>query len=143
MIGLQIRRFRTPMDVAVGIVEVISFVFPVVSIPVWAFASARATRRLGRAAIRYYNQPPIADDAPATLILPPPPTPRHRRRFIATLVPLAVALGVLAAILPFGRYTHNLRWAGLALAELALLLTFARLIRITSPSTRSTPPPTN
>jgi hypothetical protein len=138
MIGLQVRRLKTPIDVAIVIVEVASFLVPVVSIPVWAAANARATRRLGRAAISFYSQPSTTDSSTATLVLPSPPTRRQRRQFVATLVPLAAALGVLAAILPFGRYTHNLRWAGLVLAELALILTFARLVRITRPANTDT-----
>ncbi len=134
MIGLQVRLLKTPMDVAIVIVEVVSFLIPVISIPVWAAANARATRRLGRAAISFYSQPPTTGRSAATLVLPSPPTRRQRRQFIATLVPLAAALGVLAAVLPFGRYTHNLRWAGLVLAELALILTFSRLVRITRPA---------
>jgi hypothetical protein len=65
----------------------------------------------------------------ARLVLPAPPRRRRRRLFISTAIPLAAAFAVLAAFLPFGRYGHHLRWVGLALAELALVLIFARLIR--------------
>jgi hypothetical protein len=134
MIGLQARRIKTPMDAVILIVEVGAFVFPVISIPVWMYANARATRRLGEAAIGYYRTAPTIDAGAAGLVLPAPPTRRRRRLFIATAVPLAAAFGVLAAFLPFGRYGHHLRWVGLALAELALVLIFARLIRITKPN---------
>jgi hypothetical protein len=91
MIGLQIRRIKTPMDAIILIVEVAAFVFPVISIPVWMFANARATRRLGHAAIRYYRQTPTTEANSVGLVLPPPPTRRRRRQFIATAVPLAAA----------------------------------------------------
>ena len=56
MIGLHVRKVRaaSPIDVVVAAVEVASFVVPVVSIPIWTFASARAMRRLGRAAVAFY-----------------------------------------------------------------------------------------
>jgi hypothetical protein len=135
---LQARRIKTPMDAIILIIEVAAFVFPVISIPVWMYANARATRRLGQAAIRYYRQPQTTEASPVDLVLPAPPTRRRRRQFIATAVPLAAAFGVLAVFLPFGRYSHHLQWVGLALAELALVLTFARLIRITNPAPMST-----
>jgi hypothetical protein len=106
-------------------------VLPVVSIPVWAVANARATRRLGRAAVNFYAGPPTHGGADGALTLPPRPTPRTRRLVIGTAVPLALGLGVLFALLPIGRYHHGLRWVGFGLAELALVLTFARLIRLT------------
>jgi hypothetical protein len=50
---------------------------------------------------------------------------------IARVVPLALALGVLFAFLPIGRYSHHLRWAGFVIGELALVLIFVRVIRLT------------
>jgi hypothetical protein len=138
MIGLQARRIKTPMDAVILIVEVVAFVFPVISIPVWMYANARATRRLGQAAIHYYRQPATTETSPLDVVLLAPLTRRRRRQFIATAVPLAAAFGVLAAFLPFGRWGHHLQWVGLVLAELALILTFARLIRITKPARANT-----
>jgi len=44
---------------------------------------------------------------------------------------LALALGVLFSLFPSGLVHPAVRWIGLVLGELALLLTFARLIRLT------------
>lgn len=65
------------------------------------------------------------------VLLPPRPTTRTRRLVIGTIVPLALALGAVITLLPISRWQHGLLWFGLALGELTLLLTFARLIRIT------------
>jgi hypothetical protein len=97
---------------------------------VWAYASARAMRRLGRAAIEFYSGPPTGA-ATTRVVLPPRPSTRTRRIVIASVVPLAVALGVLFSLLPIGMFHPAVRWIGLILGEVALLLTFARLIRLT------------
>jgi hypothetical protein len=138
MIGLQARRIKSLMDAIILIVEVAAFIFPVISIPVWMYANARATRRLGQAAIRYYRQDPATEPSTVDVVLFAPPTRQRRRQFIACAVPLAAAFGALAALLPIGRWGHHLQWVGLALAELALVLTFARLIRITNPPRANT-----
>jgi hypothetical protein len=132
MIGLQVRklRSRSPFEVVIGAAEVASFFVPVVSLPVWAFANAHATRRLGRRAIDFYRQPSAASSVEPPVVLPSRPPARTRRLVIATVVPFALALGVLWSYLPIGRYQHG-RWIGLAIGEAALALTFARLIRLT------------
>jgi hypothetical protein len=132
MIGLRLRRvnWRSPIDVLIMGAEVASYLVPVISLPVWAYASARSMRRLGHSAIDFYSG--SSEERPTTdVVLPPRPGPRSRRMVIASVVPLAVALGVLFFIFPFG-FTHPaVRWIGLVLGEIALLLTFARLIRLT------------
>ena len=132
MIGLHIRRLstRSIFDLAVYGLEVASFIVPVVSMPVWAFANARATRVLGRAAIEFYRQAPAPKAGPS-LILPPRPPRRTRRLFIATVVPLALALGALVTLLFGATFKPGLGWAVLALGEGSLALTFIRLVRIT------------
>lgn len=133
MIGLRIRRFtaRSPLEMVIGAAEVASYFVPVVSLPVWAFANAHATRRLGRAAIDFYSRPAPEGTVPPPMVLPPRPRRRTRRLVIATVVPLALALGALVSYLPVVRYQHGLRWLALAIGEVALALTFARLIRLT------------
>ena len=132
MIGLRLRRvnWRSPVDVLVAGAEVASYLVPVISLPVWAYASACAMRRLGRSAIAFYSEAPTPP--PTTrVVLPPRPSARTRRIVIASIVPLAVALGVLFSLLPLGVWHPAIRWIGLILGEVALLLTFARLIRLT------------
>jgi hypothetical protein len=73
MTGLRLRRLKRPIDVTIAAVEIASFVFPVVSTPSAPFANARATHRLGRAAIRYYSRTPAAGAAAATVVLPDQP----------------------------------------------------------------------
>ncbi len=47
-----------------------------------------------------------------------------------SMVTTWLALGVLAAIVPLGRYSHVLPLAGRGLAELGLVVAFARIILI-------------
>lgn len=132
MIGLRLRRvnWRSPFDVVVAGAELASYLVPVMSLPVWAYASARSMRRLGHSAIDFYSGP--SKDRPTTpIVLLPRPAPRFRRMAIASVVPLALALGVLFFIFPFGLNHSAVRWIGLILGELALLLTFTRLVWLT------------
>ena len=133
MIGLQVRKFtsKSPIDLIVAAAEVASFFVPFVSIPVWGYANARATRRLGRAAVDFYSRP-AADPASAeALVLPARPRPWVRWLVIVTVVPLFLVLGVLLAFLPLGRYSHNLHLIGFVIGEIALVWIFFRLIRVT------------
>jgi hypothetical protein len=133
LIGLQVRKFtsKSPIDMVIAFVEVASFFIPVVSIPVWAVANSRATRKLSRAAVDFYSR--RADDPASTysVVLPPRRRLWVRRLVIGTVVPLTLALGALFAFLPLGRYSHHLHVAGFVLGELALVLIFFRLIRVT------------
>jgi hypothetical protein len=135
MIGLRVRRLRArgPMDLLVLGVEVASFLIPLVSIPAWAIANARATRRLGRAAIAFYAGP-VDGRGASDVPLPARPSRRARRWTIALGFPVAVGFGVLAALYPVGRFRLGVVWVGVALAELALLLTCWRLARVTRPA---------
>ena len=131
MIGLRVRKFtrRSLFDVIITGAEVASYF--VLSLPVWAFANARSTRRLGNKAIDYYHQLAVQQVPPTAIVLPARPRPRTRALLIGGVVPLALALGVLFFFLPIGPYHHGVRWVGLAISEVALVLTFARLIRLT------------
>ena len=142
MIGLGVGRFRarSVFDKAIGVVEVVSYFVPVVSLPIWAIANARATRRLGRAALDFYRRLPEDTPALPELRLAPRPRRRTRKLIIGTVVPLALAMGVVVALLPLGRYQHGLRWATLAIGESVLVLTFARLIRLTRMAGPATAP---
>jgi hypothetical protein len=113
LIGLQMRKFTTAFDVLIAVTEVVAFFVPVVSIPVWAVANARATRRLGRAALNFYSEPATADTGVVAIALPDPITRRTRRRLGWAFVPLVVGLAVLAAFLPLGRLGHCLPWGAL------------------------------
>jgi hypothetical protein len=132
MIGLRLRRvnWRSPIDVLITGAEIASYLVPVISLPIWAYASARAMRRLGHSAIDFYSG--SVEERPTTpVVLLPRPGTSVRRILIASVVPLAIALGVLFFIFPIGFSHQAVRWIGLILGELALLLTFARLIRLT------------
>jgi hypothetical protein len=132
MIGLRLRRvnWRSPIDMVVVGAELASYFIPVISLPVWAYASARSMRRLGRSAILFYEGPP-AEQPTTPVLLPPRPNPQYRRMAIASVVPLAVVLGALFFYLPLGLIHPGVRWIGLILGEAALLLSFARIIRLT------------
>ena len=132
MIGLRLRQYtRSPIDLVIAGAEIASYLVPVVSMPVWTYASARATRRLGHAAINFYSQPVAEQTLKSSIVLPPRPKPKTRTLLIASVVPLGLTLGVLFWFLPIGLNHHGLRWVGLVISELALALTFARLIRLT------------
>ena len=49
------------------------------------------------------------------------------------MVAVCLALGVLAAIVPLGRYSHVLPLAGQGLAELGLVAAVVRIILMTRP----------
>ncbi len=132
MIGLRLRQYTlSPIDLVIAGAEVASYLIPVVSMPVWTYASARATRRLGHAAIDFYSQPVPEQTLKSSIVLPPRPEPKTRKLLIASVVPLGLTLGILFWFLPLGLSHHGLRWVGLVISELALALTFARLIRLT------------
>jgi hypothetical protein len=133
MIGLELRRMKNPLDVVIGAVEAVSFFLPVVSIPVWIYANSRATSRLGKAAISFYSNPSDQGEGARPPVLLGPPTARGRKRFVISLVAICLALGVLAAIVPLGRYSHVLPLAGKGLAELGLVVAVARIILMTRP----------
>jgi Mn2+/Fe2+ NRAMP family transporter len=137
MLGLRVRKFkdRGPLEILVFMAGVASFFLPIVSIPVWVFANARATRRLGRAAIRFYTDP-ANDSGAIELDLPPGFSSRTRRWTIAVMIPIVVGFGLLAALFHVGRFHVRIVWLGVALAELALVLTFWRLLRVTRPSSQ-------
>jgi hypothetical protein len=134
LIGFQVRRIKHPLDVVIVAAEVAAFFVPLMSIPVWAYATGKSTRRLGRNAIDYYQQTPASADLPATIRLPSPPTARIRRRFVVSLVVLVAALAAVAPFIPLGKVSHFLPLGGILLAEAALVWTGMRLIFITRPA---------
>jgi hypothetical protein len=133
MIGLQLRRMKNPLDVVIGAAEAVSYFLPVVSIPVWIYANSRATGRLGKAAISFYANPSDQDQGGQPPVLLGPPTARGRKGFVTWMVTICLALGVLAAIVPLGRYSHVLPLSGKVLAELGLVVAVARIILMTRP----------
>jgi hypothetical protein len=138
MIGLQVRKFRSKslFDVIIALVEVASFFVPFVSIPVWGFANDRATRRLGRAAVDFYSRPPADTGSTYSFVLPARPRPWTRRMVMGTLAVLFLALGVISAFLPLGKYSRHLHLIGFVLGELAVALIFLGLFRVTRPAAR-------
>ena len=80
MIGLRLRQYTlSPIDLVIAGAEVASYLIPVVSMPVWTYASARATRRLGHAAIDFYSQPVPEQTLKSSIVLPPRPEPKTRK----------------------------------------------------------------
>ena len=137
MIGLQLGRFRSPVEFIVTIAEVLAYLIPIVSIPVWMTANMRTTKRLGRDAIRFYRQYPLtANDRAANRAAgagrPPPSWPVHRGSCRNDRI--LVGLGLV--ILPRGYLAHHLPFGGVVLAEAVLLWTFVRLLQLTRPARR-------
>ena len=137
MIGLQLGRFRSPVEVIVTIAEVLAYLIPIVSIPVWMTANMRTTKRLGRDATRFYQQYPLTENGRAATTLPALAARHGRGRFIATLaLTTAILLGLGLVILPRGYLAHHLPFGGVVLAEAVLLWTFLRLAQLTRPARR-------
>ncbi len=126
MIGLQLRRIKHPLDVVIWAAEAAAFFVPLMSIPVWTYANAVSTKRLGRAAMEHYRQTSASADPATTIVLPRPPTARVRRRLIVSLVALIAALAILAPFIPLGKVSHSLPLGGIVLAEIGLLRAFRR-----------------
>lgn len=132
MIGLRLRIVRRPLDALVLLAEAASLVVPIIGIPVWAYVNARTTRPLGQTAIRYYEEhPPVAGSLGETPSRGP--SRRTRRRIVAGVLALGLALATLALLLPLGRLSHALPLAGRGLAELGLLFTVSRLVHVIRP----------
>jgi hypothetical protein len=131
MLGIRLRKLRSgPVDAVVTLATWASFVVPIVSIPAWAVTNARATRRLARSAINFYGQQPTGLKPAVSIVLPPPPSIARRRLVLGGTAALGVALGLMAALLPFGRY-HRLGSLGIALAEICLVFTLGRVTWMT------------
>jgi hypothetical protein len=136
MIGLQLRRLKSPLDVLLVPLEALSLLTPIIGIPVWAYVSGRQARRLGGAAIRFYEANAPGDVPPSIVALPPAPTDRARRRVVSALVAVGLLLAALAQLVPLGRISHLLPLAGRGLVEVGLLLTISRLVRMVRPIAR-------
>jgi hypothetical protein len=139
MIGLQLRRIKRPLDVVIWAAEAAAFFVPLMSIPVWTYANAVSTKRLGRAAMEHYRPTSAGADPTTTIVLARPPTARVRRRLVVSLVGLIVALAILAPFTPLGKVSHSLPLGGIVLAEIGLLWTGLRLALITRPSSTRRP----
>jgi hypothetical protein len=109
MIGLQLGRIKHPLDVLIWAAEVAAFFVRLMSIPVWTYANAVCTKRLG------------------------PPTARVRRRLVVGRGGLIAALAILAPFIPLGRVSYSLPLGGILLAEVGLLWTGLRLVLIAQP----------
>ena len=133
MIGLEIRKMKNPFDVLIVAAEIAAFFVPVISIPVWAYASGASTGRIGRAALAYYRTVPPSDDLRTSVVLHDSPSARMRRNFVVLLLTVLITLGIVAPFLPLGRISHFLPLGGIVLAELALVLTGLRLFLVTRP----------
>jgi EcsC protein family len=139
MIGLQLRVVRRPLDALVLVAEVLSFVVPIIGIPVWAYVNKRTTRRLGETAVRLYEQGGAEAVRPTGVTLAPAPTRRARRRLVGGVIAVGIALAALALVIPLGRLSHSLPLAGRGLAELGLLFTVSRLVRMVGPTSSDRP----
>jgi hypothetical protein len=137
MIGLQVSRFKSPVEFLVTTAEVIAFLIPIVSIPVWVVANMRTTERLGRKAIRFYRHYPLTGSERSEIPRPTLTARNHRGRFIAALALTTVALVGLGRVLaPRGYLAHHLPFGGIVLAEVVLVSTSLRLILLTRPAQR-------
>jgi hypothetical protein len=139
MIGLQLRRIKYPFDVVIWAAEVAAFFVPLMSIPVWTYATGVSTKRLGRAAIEHYQRTSTGSDPTTTIVLPKPPTTRVRRRLVASLVAVIAALAIVAPFIPLGKVSHFLPLGGIVLAEFSLLWAGIRLVLITRPVSTDRP----
>jgi hypothetical protein len=133
MIGFEIRKMKNPLDVLIVAAEIAAFFVPVISIPVWAYASGASTRRVGRAAIAYYGAVSPSRDVRTSVVVRDTPSARARRKVVVVLLAVLIMLGIVAPFVPLGRVSHFLPLGGIVLAELALVLTGLRLFLVTRP----------
>jgi hypothetical protein len=138
VIGVKVRSARSSgaLSAAIAVLKVVSYLVPVLSIPVCAASSARTTRHLGRSAQKYYAEiGASADssvDAPADF---PRPPGRSRRADRLANMSLAVAGFVVAGVsVLWVTVDHHAVRIGLLVVELAVAVTFVRLWRITRPA---------
>jgi len=136
IIGVKLRSARSGgvVSMALTVIQIVSYLVPVLSIPVCAATSARSTRRLGKAAQEYYRPSPSPTEPAAplpTITFPPGRGPRARRLVNVTLAVSAfVAVAVGLVWVDVGH--HRIRVA-LWLAEVAVVIAFGRLWWITRP----------
>ena len=132
MVGIKVRKFRDAglVNGIISAAETLSYVVPVLSIPAWAAGNARATRKLGHAAVESYStplSPSQTSSLPAGFILPPPIS-RTRRRLRAASGVVLCAVPVLLAVFFPGDPLAAKRTIVVVLTEVFLLLTVGRLL---------------
>lgn len=135
IIGLKVRSVRSGnvVSIVLAVLQIVSYLVPVLSMPVCAASSAQATRRLGRSAREYYSTTPSSKDAPDPF---PLPTRRgYRVRHLESAALVMSGLAVVGLSLLWTVDHHGIR-IGLVLAEGAVAVTFARLWWITRPGPR-------
>ena len=133
VIGVKVRSARSGgvLSITIAVLQVVSYLVPVLSIPVCSVSSARTTRRLGRSAQTYYAQAHPAPDTVAEFPLPPR---RSRRVDRLVNVSLVVAAFMVAALsLLWVTVDHHALRIGLLVVEVAVIVTFVRLWWITRP----------
>lgn len=122
---------RKPIDNVIRVVELVSMLVPVLSMPIWGIATARTTRDIGRKAVAYYsgNQTTHPPQAPLPVIR----AMSTATRYLIAGVWFAVgaALAFRFATLHLRHSLHLLRWIGLLLLVLSLAIILGRLLVLT------------
>ncbi len=132
MLGIKISGFREKSfaDKVLSVLEVLSYVVPVIGVPIWAFSSARATKKLSESAHQYYRQ---ASSKQLKLLVPTvkPPTRKFRSlvRAIFILAAFLLAIEGLRSA-PFHHH-HPGKFLLILLGEYLLIATYGRVLLIT------------
>ncbi len=134
MIGMRLRERRSarPLDRVISTLQLASYLIPVVGIPSGAAASARASKKLGQAAIGYYDHrlPPPGE---LGFALPALPSRRQRSRLTAAAELICAVPALLVLVFDGGIHGLKQQWLLTTVAELFLIATFGRLLWITRP----------
>jgi hypothetical protein len=137
LVSLQVHKARSAgwVNGALTVLGVISFVVPVLGVPVCAAGSARTTRRLTRSATKFYDEagaPPAC--RAAALALPDLTTGRDWRLLVVGGLSLVAA--AVATVIWIGGSHRRVAQVGLGLLWVWVAFTYARLWRLIGPRRR-------
>lgn len=137
LISVQWDKFRGAgaVNAVLTALGLASFVVPFLGVPVCAAGSARATRKLGRAAIDFYGSPPT-DDAPVAVFALPAPPSRSRTLTNAVIAAVVLIVAAAATVHWIGGQHHGIKRILLAVVWLWVGYAYARLFALLYPETR-------
>ncbi len=135
LVSLEVHKAKSAgwVNAALSVLGAVSFVVPVLGVPVCAAGSARTTRRLARSATEFYGGGP--PERPASALALPDLTSGRDWRPLALGVLSLVAAAVVTVVWIGGSHRQIAR-VGLGLIWVWVAFTYARLWRLIGPGSR-------